>query len=184
MDAELSIQCCGKHDGDLHRTLPDFLPSFPLSLLLGWGEQTSFSSFGRNGDSCLLILFESWKGCQSNINKDIYREKKGCRYFLMDEEKYLFWSVQIPYINLLERIQQTVWGPISAGLPGNPYRDGKQMRVCLRVTRSNGYRVVWYRCGVFSTEQFSWPRPCPRQPCWLAILRPSMKEASVMRTNL
>lgn len=64
----------------------------------------------------------------------------------MVEEKYLSWSIQIPYTKLLERSQQNLkqlWGPIFQGSLGISVGIEKQMRVCHRVTRDNWSRVMW-----------------------------------------
>lgn len=170
MDPELSTQCCGKHSGDYTRpcNLP---PSLPFCLLLRWVEQTSFSSFGKiffSGMSKDVSLYSSRaENDVSNINKDIYKENGGCRSFLMVKRKTSLGLFKFHVPSSLRGASKFYSNSGDLFLQDSlviPKGMEKQMRDCLRVTRSNWSRVVWYRLGSFLKNNFLGPDFDHRSP--------------------
>lgn len=79
----------------------------------------------------------------------------------MAEEKYLSWSIKMPYTIFLEKSQQTLqhlWGLISARFPGNPYGNGETDEGLSEGDQKQLVQSCVVQIGVFSKEKISWTR--------------------------
>lgn len=189
---ELSTQCCGKHDGDLQRTL-QLPPSLPFCLLLEWGEQMNFSSFGK------MFFWGMDKGVSfysSRAGKDVRVTQTKTSLGKMGVLGLPWWrssclvlfKFRTPSsLKGASKLYSNSGDLFLRGFLGIPAGMEIQMRVCHRVTRGNLSRVVCTDVGSFLKNNFLGPDLDHHSPVGylnFAILRPGMKKSSVMRTYL